>query len=99
MEPWSDVQASESGSGSPWVNRKRRRKLDSVVLGKSRGRDRTVLPNVLQMNAVWPVNKGPRWPGLRSSVCVFWLFTGSVVSRFVVLPSGYFDSVVATRAV
>ena len=27
-----------------------------------------------QINPVWPVNKGPCWPGLRSSVCVLVVF-------------------------
>ena len=50
MQCWFDVKASASSSGSPWLNKKRRRKSYPVVLGKSRGRDRTVLPNLSNAN-------------------------------------------------
>ena len=72
---WYDVQASASSSGSSLVNSKRRSKPYPVVLGKSRGRDRTILPNVSNANEnSMASEQGPVLAGLWRSVCVLVVF-------------------------
>ena len=83
MQCWYDVKASASGSCGPLVTKKRRRKPYTVLLGKSRGKDRTVLPNAPNANE-YSLATSEQGPVLARAL-EFGVCSGGVVSRFVVL--------------
>ena len=70
MQCRCDVKASASGSSCPRVNKKRRSITSWHLVSREAETAQFFPTRRTQMKTVWPVNKHPDWPGLKSSVCV-----------------------------